>query len=511
METIDLKNPSNDYFSLRKSSGSSKDSAALDELEKAMKRLEGQLRSLAAEKEKLSNELTVVSSDKDLLAGELKAANTTKSRLEKEATELKDQKEDWEAERAGLIMERDEDRRRFALEKTSLEAKVRDLSLENEHYAENEGLKEAQWDYERAALENTRIQEVQALEKIKSQLEGRIIDVEESISHRVKDCERLEETVSILEREKIDTGGSIVALQQYLNESKAELSTVRAQSEQKLDRLRQDLDRVRHQSEEEKAAWLVERQRLVEESAEEQHRFEEERKSNQERLIALEDELEALEADRKKLDEDVYGLRLEKEETGRTVSNLRAQIGQVELAMEEVRASSEQRITGLHSDLDTLREERDRQLGLKDNYIHSLSENVRELQNELTQTRQTTKEIVSQNDATISQLTAGLTERKRMLADMERERESLREHFIVLGEELELKESEKVVLEHDVADLTKEKDHRGRMIASLQEQLTLAAEEMRIVRDTTSAKVIALEEELRRMREERDQSPCNIM
>ncbi|KAJ3521392.1 hypothetical protein NMY22_g12336 [Coprinellus aureogranulatus] len=73
------------------------------------------------------------------------------------------------------------------------------------------------------------------------------------------------------------------------------------------------------------------------------------------------------------------------------------------------------------------------------------------------------------------------------------------------------RELEKQSLEQDLASVTKEKDLRGRTVASLQEQLTLAAEEMKMVRDTTTAKIAGLEEELRRMREEREQGSCWIM
>ncbi|KAF5317047.1 hypothetical protein D9611_003564 [Ephemerocybe angulata] len=508
MGSIDLKG-SNDYFSPRKSSGSS-ERAEIEALDnQAIKRLEEQVRSLTSQREKVAAELRSAAAEKERIAGELESATASAGRLEKE---LKDKREEWEADRAGLVMEKDEDKRRFEMEKDSLSEKVHDLMVENKALAEDRDAKQKQWDHERALLADEMTKEVEALEDENAQLGGRIASLETAIGEKEEESERLEGRVAALVKEKADGERTIATLRQYLSAAKDEAKQIQAQGGKDLDAAKLETRRVAQKAREDKVAWDAERQSLVKERAQEKQRLEGEKKQLSDRLSSVQNELGAKGMELKRSEDAHSAIVKEKEQASRMVKDLQLQVASKVEELEDLKASSAGRESALQKDIERIREERDRQLSLKDNYIHSLKASVDELKRELDQTRQSMKQIVAQNDETISQLTASLTERTRLVEETEREKTTLREHFLVLGDELEGKEQEKRALEQDIIELTQEKDQRGKTVASLQEQLTLAAEEMKILRDTSTAKTIGLEEELRRMREEQaQQGGCWIM
>ncbi|RXW16694.1 hypothetical protein EST38_g9170 [Candolleomyces aberdarensis] len=532
MEPVELsKSPGSiDYFSLqpRKSSEESTSTkvnqddsewtAVIDELKLQKKRLEdqvqlltsekqrvaGDLETLTGEKKRLGGQVKLLTDEKQRVAGDLESATHENQRLERK---LQEKQRRWDEEQAASIAERDQERGQLEQEKASLAKQVRDLTAEKEGLIEQMAQKQAQWDQESERMAEEVVREMDILSNEKQELEGRVAALESTVGEKEKAEKKLEGAVAVLKKEQGDNARTMAAQQQYLVAARDELKGFQAQATKEIQASTAETRRLSQQLRNEKEARNVERAQVSKERSDEQQRFEAEKRSLAHRVSGLEQVLEAKEKARKRLEDDIAIVKREKDESSRVVASLQQQLTSAKEATKKLQEAATARVSSLQKDLDSLREDREKQIASRDSQINVINANLDEAKRE----RGSLQETVKRNNGTISQLNTDLIQRNHLFMETEKEMASLRERFLVIGDELEGKELEVRSLEVGVTGLTKERDEKGRMVASLQEQLTLAAGEMKMVNDTTTAKIIGLEEELRRMREEREAYPCMIM
>ncbi|KAJ2932126.1 hypothetical protein H1R20_g4955, partial [Candolleomyces eurysporus] len=535
MEPVELsKSPGSiDYFSLqpRKDSEESANStstkvnlddsawtAVIDELKLQKKRLEdqvqlltsekqrvaGDLESLTGEKKRLEGQVKLLAEEKQRVAGDLESATHENQRLERK---LQEKQRRWDEEQTASIAERDQERGQFEQEKASLTGQVRDLTTEKEGLIEQMAQKQAQWDQESARMAEEVVREMDILSNEKQELEGRVAALESTVGEKEKAEKKLEGAIAVLKKEQGDNARTMAAQQQYLVAARDELKGFQAQAAKEIQASTAETRRLSQQLRNEKEARNVERAQVSKERSDEQQRFEAEKRSFAHRVSGLEQVLETKEKARKRLEDDIAIVRREKDESSRVVVSLQQQLTSAKEATKKLQETATARLASLQKDLDSLREDREKQIASRDSQINVLNANLDGVKKE----RGSLQETVKRNNGTISQLNTDLIQRNHLFMETEKEMASLRERFLVIGDELEGKELEVRSLEVGMTGLTKERDEKGRMVSSLQEQLTLAAGEMKMVNDTTTAKIIGLEEELRRMREEREAYPCMIM
>ena len=354
MEPVELsRSPGSiDYFSLppRKASEESNNStstkvnlddsawtAVIDELKLQKKALEAQVQLLTSEKQRAADDLEDLTGEKKRLeaqvqrltdekegvAGELEKVSTENRRLERE---LQEKRRSWQEEKAGLIAERDQERSQHELENASLTEQVRDLTSEKKGLIEEAAQKQAQWDQESARMAEEMVREMDIVSKEKEELQGRVAALESMVVKKEQAEQRLQGTVSVLKKEQSDNTRTMAAQQQYIVAAKEDLKSFQAQAAKEIQAITAESKRLSQQLRNEKEARNVERAQVSKERSDEQQRFEAEKRSLANRIVGLDQSLEAKEKARKRLEDDIAIVRREKDESNRVVASLQQRL-----------------------------------------------------------------------------------------------------------------------------------------------------------------------------------------
>ncbi|KAJ2932143.1 hypothetical protein H1R20_g4970, partial [Candolleomyces eurysporus] len=135
------------------------------------------------------------------------------------------------------------------------------------------------------------------------------------------------------------------------------------------------------QLENEREARNVERTQFSKDRSDEQQGFEAEKRTLGNRIVGLEQGLEAKEKARRRLEEDIAIVRREKDEISHVGASLQQQLISAKEAMKELQESADARVNSLQNDIDTMRDDRERQIASRDNQINVLNARLDEARN----------------------------------------------------------------------------------------------------------------------------------
>ncbi|KAJ2913625.1 hypothetical protein MD484_g6786, partial [Candolleomyces efflorescens] len=329
--------------------------AVIEELKLAKQRLEEQIQLLAVEKRRVEEEFEILSHKNQ--------------RLE---SEMEEDRERWAQEKEVLTAERDQERGAHKQEKTSLLERVRDLTNEKEGLIEEMGQKQAKWDRESAWVAEEMVREMDLLGKEKGELERRLVTLESTVIEKEGAEKRLEGAVAVLMSREEDNARTMRAQEQHLNAARDNLMTLQAQ----IQAVTAEGRHLAQQLKNEKEARDAERARVSKESSDERQQFEEEKRALSLRITGLEQGLGAQEKARKRLEDDVVFARREKEESTHFAVSLQQQLTAAKAGTKRLQETAEARVNSLQKGIDSLRQDRERQIVLRDSQIKVLNAKV---------------------------------------------------------------------------------------------------------------------------------------